>query len=210
MEKFVVDICRVARSCGLFFGVMISGLPAAAPCRASVITSMDEFVVVSPESGLIARFPPVTRVADAPAGGDVSAAMSRGLNEDVIALQLGSFGSAVAGLAVVPGQNPFMYAPDTADDVARCIDWQALRTGGFAAYHPENAGCDGNLALLPISDTADYESRAPYRSLRTRQVVPGLSEFRTSPYFQAVPEVVVPSAKSPTRISERVGEASRL
>lgn len=205
-----MDICRVASSCGLFFGVMISGLLAAAPCRASVITSMDVFVVVSPQSGPNAHFPVSAGVVHGPVWNAVSGAPSRGLNEDVIALQLGSFGSAIAGLAEVAGQNPFVYAPDTHSDVARCLDWQALRTGGFAAYQPENAGCDGNFSLLPMNDTADYESRAPYRSLRTRLVVPGLSEFRTSPYFQAVPEILVPAAKTPTRISERTGDASRL
>ncbi len=209
MERYTVDICRVAGSGGLFFAVLLCALPAAAPCRASVITSIDEFVVVSPESGLNAGFPVSASVHRGPSLNSGSAT-SRALNEDVIALQLGSFGSAVAELSVVPGLDSFVYAPDTDNDVARCIDWQALRTGGFAAYHPENAGCDGNFALLPIRDTADYESRAPYRSLRTRLVVPGLSEYRTSPYFQAIPEVVVPAAKTPTRISERIGDASRL
>lgn len=205
-----MEICRIARSCGLFFAVLVCDWLAAAPCRASVITSMDEFVAVSSESGLNASFPVSARVDRGLAGNAVSATAFRGLNEDVIALQLGSFGSAVAELSVVPGRDPFVYAPDTDNDVARCIDWQALRTGGFAAYHPENAGCDGNFALLPINDTADYESRAPYRSLRTRLVVPGLSEYRTSPYFQAIPDEVVPAAKTPTRISERIGDASRL
>ena len=58
-----------------------------------------------------------------------------------------------------------------------------LKGGGYAAYKFTTGGVNDDIALWTVSDTLDYDPSNPFRSKRSRYVLPSYNEWYKAAYY---------------------------
>jgi formylglycine-generating enzyme required for sulfatase activity len=69
------------------------------------------------------------------------------------------------------------------NEAARFVNWLNTISGGFAAYNFTTGDVNDNIALWTVTDTLDYDASNPYRSKRTKYVLPSYNEWYKAAYY---------------------------
>lgn len=106
------------------------------------------------------------------------------VSEQMITKYNAEFGNENSLVVTHLNQGPNRPATSiTWNEAARFINWLNTSTGGFAAYKFGSTGVNDAPVLWTVSDLLDYDASNPYRSKRTRFVLPTSNEWYKAAYF---------------------------
>ena len=106
------------------------------------------------------------------------------VNEDMITKYNASFGTDNS--LVITKDTRGVNRPATSvswNEAARFVNWLNTSTGNAAAYKFNTNGVNDNVELWTSSDTLDFDATNPFRSKRSKFVLPSYNEWYKAAYY---------------------------